>query len=803
MASRAIAIGLVCLSTFLVPDYPAISNEPLPFRAHVINADSEFTAAAALDVDADGRLDIVSGGWWYAAPQWTRHKLRDVERIGTRFDDYSNLELDVDGDGDLDLVSVNYRSKSLYWVRNPGANSAKADSQWERLVIDTPGPSETGRLVDIDRDGQLDVLPNGTTFAAWYSFVREKAADNSTQVRWTKHVLPEELVGHGIGCGDINGDGRCDLVNPNGWAEAPLDPRKDRWIWHDEFQLPRDGSVPILIHDVDGDGDTDLIWGRGHNVGLYWTEQHRQRAKVVHPKQSELLKHAGQHLGSVDYLLGMTEWTTHAIDTSWSCIHAPLLADLDGDGVVEIVAGKRFQGHEGKDPGENEPLRVMSYQFDRQSHSWISRVVSRHPLCGLDLDPKCVDIDADGDLDIIGPARSGLVLLENLRIHSGPAVPAEQWASFQPPLPASIVHNDFRSMSVVQPDGKSATVPIDSALAVGNRREQIQRQMEQVMGDLPDSHRRTPLDIQIVSAEKLAKYTRIKLSYAPEPGDRVPAWLLIPNSEWNGMGPEPPARRGWPGETTGGGMSGAYPARYPGMLCLHPTQFELGKDQLLGLGGKPSRFYAHELAERGFVCLVPDYPGFGEYKYDFATQGKHYASGTMKAIWNNLRALDLLESLQCVAPDTIGCIGHSLGGHNALYTAAFDVRIRAVMSSCGFNAFEDYYGGNLKGWTSDRYMPRIATVYGSDPQRMPFDFPEVLAAIAPRPLLVNAPLRDANFAVAGVRKCENAARIVYLHLNKREAMTFLYPDAEHDFPEDIRQQTYDWFAGKLERPVKK
>ncbi len=91
------------------------------------------------------------------------------------------------------------------------------------------------------------------------------------------------------------------------------------------------------------------------------------------------------------------------------------------------------------------------------------------------------------------------------------------------------------------------------------------------------------------------------------------------------------------------------------------------------------------------------------------------------------------------------CIDILWGGHNALYTAAFDVRIRAVMSSCGFNAFEDYYGGNLKGWTQ-RPLPcrGIATIYGSDPKRMPFDFPEVLVAIAPRPLLVNAPLHDAT-----------------------------------------------------------
>ncbi len=188
MAIRAVAIGLVCASVSCLLCCCAVAVEELPFRAHVVSKESEFTAAAAIDVNVDGRLDIVSGGWWYAAPQWTRHKLRDVERIGTRFDDYSNLELDVDGDGDLDLVSVNYRSKSLYWVRNPGAALAQSDQVWERIVIDTPGASETGRLVDIDRDGQLDVLPTDHLCGV-VLFLRDKTSD-TTNVRWTKHDLP-------------------------------------------------------------------------------------------------------------------------------------------------------------------------------------------------------------------------------------------------------------------------------------------------------------------------------------------------------------------------------------------------------------------------------------------------------------------------------------------------------------------------------------------------------------------------------------------------------------------------------------
>ena len=122
----------VCLITFAV--LTACTSPPgnageVAFRRHAINTESEFGSCAAIDVNRDGRLDIVSGGFWYEAPDWTRHTAREVELIRGRYDDYSNLPLDVDGDGLTDLVSVNYRSRSLYWVaqpREPSGGLAKA-----------------------------------------------------------------------------------------------------------------------------------------------------------------------------------------------------------------------------------------------------------------------------------------------------------------------------------------------------------------------------------------------------------------------------------------------------------------------------------------------------------------------------------------------------------------------------------------------------------------------------------------------------------------------------------------------------
>jgi dienelactone hydrolase len=710
---------------------PAFADEPR-FRRHVINEESTFPACAAFDVNADGRLDIVSGGWWYAAPTWEKHFLRDVEEIRGRFDDYSNLTFDVNGDGYLDYISCNYRSESIYWVQHPGTNVG-AGAAWERHVAATPGTMETGRLFDIDGDGRFDVLPNGTKFAAWWDI------EPGSTPRWTRYELPQELAGHGIGIGDINGDGRDDLVGPHGWAEAPEDRRNERWLFHPEFDLWKDASIPILVEDVDNDGDNDLVWGRGHRFGVYWLEHVR------------------------DATGDERKWVRHAIDTSWSQAHSLLWKDLNGDGRLELIAGSRFMGHDGKDPGESNPLTVCSYQFLPESRTWKRQALWFGDSVGFDLDPKAEDLDGDGDLDLICCGRSGLYLLENLRTS------AEGVVSNRANIEIKADDYDHTNVMLLRDDSGTLT-PITTPLQMGMRRQQILEGMSLAMGNLPDSDRRVPLDVLTISTEAGDGYVRHKISFAAEPGDRVPAWLLVPD-----------------GQKTKG----------PAMLCLHQTT-GIGKDEPAGQGGLENLHYAHELAQRGFVCLVPDYPSFGEYPYDFKVQGQHYASGSMKAIWNNIRAVDVLETLPEVDPNRIGCIGHSLGGHNTLFTAAFDCRIRAAVTSCGFTAYHDYYRGNLAGWTSDRYMPRIRDVYGNNADRIPFDFHEIFAAIAPRSVFVNAPVGDDNFDNPGVQKVMAEAGKAYevYGANAGEIRTH-YPECGHDFPDDVREDAYVWLAKQL------
>ena len=314
---------------------------------------------------------------------------------------------------------------------------------------------------------------------------------------------------------------------------------------------------------------------------------------------------------------------------------------------------------------------------------------------------------------------------------------------------------------LVYADEAGALRPVASVDDWQRRRAHIVANMERVMGPFPDAARRVPLDVEVVDEKDFSKYVRRTISYAAEPGDRVPAYLLVPKE-----------------------LEGKAPA----VLCLHPT-YVGGKDMVVGLGDKPNRDYAGELAERGYVTLAPDYITFGDYT-EVDPYALGYASGTMKGIWNHVRAVDLLESLEEVDGDRIGCIGHSLGGHNTLFLGIFDDRVKAMVTSCGFNAFPKYYQGDLTGWTSDRYMPRIRTQFDKDPAKMPFDFTEILAALAPRPVFIGAPLHDANFEVSGVYDCLEAARPVYALFDAVDRLVAEHPDCAHDFPPEVRERAY-------------
>jgi dienelactone hydrolase len=275
---------------------------------------------------------------------------------------------------------------------------------------------------------------------------------------------------------------------------------------------------------------------------------------------------------------------------------------------------------------------------------------------------------------------------------------------------------------------------------------------------------RSALDPQQLEETDCGSYVRRLVTYQSQPGGRVPAYLCIPKKALAG-------------------------AKTPAVLCLHPTENKIGHKVVVGLGGKPHRQYAAELAERGFVTLAPSYPLLAEYQPDL--KALHMPSGTIKAVWDNIRGLDYLESLPFVdAAPGFATIGHSLGGHNSVFTAVFEPRITVVVSSCGFDSLLDYYGGNIKGYVQERYMLRMADYLGRASE-VPWDYYELIACLAPRHVFVNAPLRDGNFRHDSVDRIAAAARPVFRLHAAEGRLVVEHPDSDHDFPDRERFAAYD------------
>jgi len=372
--------------------------------------------------------------------------------------------------------------------------------------------------------------------------------------------------------------------------------------------------------------------------------------------------------------------------------------------------------------------------------------------------------DQSNGNDTYGPGRFLNVPMPSVMPGESAAIILDFNRTYNPPCAFSI-----HTLCPLAPAKNRLPFPIRAGETYLPREKRLAK-IERAMGSVPSEDRRVPLSIQEWSREKLDGYDRVKLTFAAEQNDRVPAWLLIPHG----------ARKS------------------PAMLCLHQT-IPIGKDEPVGLGEQESKRQALHLVKRGYVCLAPDYPSFGDYPFDFEaafTKGD-YASGSMKAIWNNMRAVDLLCSLPEVDAERIGAIGHSLGGHNALFTAAFDPRVKVVVSSCGFCSFHRYYGGNLKGWTSSRYMPKIASEYKNDPKKMPFDFDDVLLSIFPRAVFVMAPRNDSNFDVTGVQQIVNAVEPSYKNADYSDRFSAVYPDAGHEWPELERMAAYEFIDKQL------
>lgn len=246
----------------------------------------------------------------------------------------------------------------------------------------------------------------------------------------------------------------------------------------------------------------------------------------------------------------------------------------------------------------------------------------------------------------------------------------------------------------------------------------------------------------------------------------------------------------------------------PGILALHQTTVDssIGAKEVIGLCGNKNYAYGLELANIGYTVIAPDYPFFGDYKITVEDIYERYGyeSVTMKGILNHLACINILSSLKTVNPRQIGCIGHSLGGTNTLFISFFDRRIKASVVSAGFTTFSAYAEnsphGNLEKWSQkNKYMPNTKKKFNNNPNLMPFDFPELLQGLSPRPLFLSTPKKDEIFSFSGALKCVKAAQKKYIKDVQENRIVHKAPNSTHDFPTDTRIESYHFLKEKLKQ----
>lgn len=371
---------LVIMGMGLLPLFSFQSPAPLKFKKQLIATESA-ESVGVFDVNGDSTLDIVSGSFWYEGPDYKKRTLLgQTERFNEYIDDFSTIPLEVNGDGRMDFVTGGWFTGTLVWKENPGNNK-----EWEQHVIFETGNIETTRSWDVDGDGFKEIVPNTPNKPlAFYTLSRDANGKPTTEFTRTQVT---EKHGHGLGFGDINGDGREDFVVPEGWLEAPEDRKAENWKLHPDFELG-DASVPVIVADVNKDGLNDLIVGQGHSYGLDWYEQVRQNDKISFIK--------------------------HAIDPFQSQYHSMEWVDIDNDGEMELVTGKRYRAHNGGDPGADDLLGL--YYFKWNGESFTKNIISYGPYGegkGAGLYFSIADLDSSGWKDIIVAGKDGLCVFYN------------------------------------------------------------------------------------------------------------------------------------------------------------------------------------------------------------------------------------------------------------------------------------------------------------------------------------------------------------------------------------------------------
>ena len=380
--------GLLLFSLLTVS--VACDAQTIRFKKHVLfSVFEEYISegVATGDVNKDGKLDVMAGTFWFEAPDWKRHELDvpEIHSIGGYGNSFLNYSMDVNGDGWIDMIRIGFPSKEARWYENP----KNIKGHWKSHLIYHSVGNETPLFVDVDGDGKKDLLCNDPIYkkVIWLSAPRSK---NDTA--WTVHIISSDtltgihLFTHGLGYGDVNGDGYKDVMIKDGWWEGSKDPKKADWKFHKA--VLSEECAQMYAMDLDGDGNKDILSSSAHNYGIWWYKQ-TKKGDSIHWEKQEIFKEFSQS-------------------------HALVLADINGDGNLDFITGKRFWAHNGSDPGEREPAVLYWFEYKPgRNPKWIPHLIDNDSGVGLHV--VTVDMNKDGLTDIVISNKKGVFVFEQIR----------------------------------------------------------------------------------------------------------------------------------------------------------------------------------------------------------------------------------------------------------------------------------------------------------------------------------------------------------------------------------------------------
>ncbi|MEM9015626.1 MAG: PVC-type heme-binding CxxCH protein, partial [Verrucomicrobiota bacterium] len=407
----ALAAGMTLL---LLPES---GNTEEPWETRSLLGDFYSEDASAGDLDGDEKIDLVYGPFWWQGPDFeNRHRFAPGEPFdgyAGYSDNFFNFVHDIDGDDDNDIIVFGFPGQEVRLYLNPGNKEAAGSADWEMHQIVDQLAHESPHFIDLVPGGLPEIVGSRETRYGFYA-----AGDDPTQP-WTWHPVSAEKraapkFGHGFGVGDVDGDGLDDIIERSYLYLQPEDPINGRWKEHKWASLPYGGGgAQILVDDVDGDGDADLITSlNAHAWGIAWFEQFGPGKFKRHD------------------IIGESS-TENPYGVAFSQPHAMALADMDGDGRNDFITGKRYMAHRGKDPGGLQDPVVYWFRNVESANGieFVPHFVDDNSGVGVGL--TITDLNADGALDIISGNKRGLSI--HLRDPDVAFSAPEKWATEKTP----------------------------------------------------------------------------------------------------------------------------------------------------------------------------------------------------------------------------------------------------------------------------------------------------------------------------------------------------------------------------------